>query len=105
FTAGMAAPRRDAAMAMAPGMCELVVDQFKRITAAASAAGVNVYVVVPADLDMVRSLSRETIAGAGYLGSDNPLEGVEHFARATRGAGAAAPPRRSMRPAPPRSRA
>jgi hypothetical protein len=85
FTAGMAAPRRDAVMAMAPGMCELVVDQFKHITAAASAAGASFYVVVPADVDMTRSVSRETIAGVGFLGSDNPLEGIEHFEGATGG--------------------
>jgi len=79
FTAGMAAPRRDAAMAMAPGMCELPVDQFKRLTAIASAASASFYTVVPADVDMTRSLARETIAGGGYLGSDNPLEGIENF--------------------------
>ena len=44
FTAGMAAPRRDAPMALAPGMCELLVDQFRRITTAASAARANFYV-------------------------------------------------------------
>lgn len=85
FTAGMAAPRRDAAMAMAPGMCELPVDQFKRLTTVASAAGATFYTVVPADVDMTRSLTRETIAGGGYLGSDNPLEGIEHFEGVTGG--------------------
>jgi hypothetical protein len=83
FTAGLAAPRRDAAMAMAPGMCELVVEQFKRITAAVSAAGSNVYVVVPADIGMTGSISRESIAGAGFRGSDNPLEGIEDLEGAT----------------------
>ena len=83
FTAGMAAPRRDAAMAMAPGMCELVVDQFKRITSVAGAARANFYVVVPADIGMSRAPVRESIAGVGYLGSDNPLEGIEHFEGAT----------------------
>jgi hypothetical protein len=79
FTGGMAAPRRDAAMAKAPGMCELVGDHFKRITAAASAASANFYIVVPADIGMSGPIARETIAGVGYLGSDNPLEGIEHF--------------------------
>lgn len=83
FTAGLAAPRRDAAMAEAPGMCELVVDQFKRITAAASAATANFYVVVPADIGMTGGIRRETIAGTGFLGSDNPLEGIEHLEGAT----------------------
>lgn len=85
FTAGMAAPRRDAAMAMAPGMCELPVDQFKRITGLASAAGATFYTVVPADINMTRTLGRETIAGVGYTGSDNPLEGIEHFEGVTGG--------------------
>jgi len=85
FTGGMAAPRRDAAMTMAPGMCELPIDQFKRITAAASAAGASFYVVVPTDIDMTRSLPRENIAGTTFFGSDNPLEGIEHFEGATGG--------------------
>ena len=83
FTAGLAAPRRDAAMAMAPGMCELVVDQLKRITAAASAAASTFYLVVPADIGLSGSISRETIAGGGFRGSDNPLEGIEHLEGAT----------------------
>lgn len=83
FTGGMAAPRRDAAMTMAPGMCELAVDQFKHITAAASAADATFYVVVPADIGLARPVVRETIAGGGYLGSDNPLEGIEHFEGST----------------------
>ena len=85
FTDGMAAPRRDAAMTMAPGMCELPVDQFKRLTAVASAAGASVYTVVPADITTTRSLARETIAGTAYLGSDNPQEGIEHFEGVTGG--------------------
>ena len=85
FTDGMAAPRRDAAMTMAPGMCELPVDQFKRLTAVASAAGASFYTVVPADITTTRSPARETIAGAGYLGSDNPQEGIEHFEGVTGG--------------------
>lgn len=83
FTAGLAAPRRDAAMAMAPGMCELVVDQLKRITAAASAAASTFYLVVPADIGMSGSIVRESIAGGGFRGSDNPLEGIEHLEGAT----------------------
>ena len=83
FTAGMAPPRRDAAMAKAPGMCELVIDQFKKITAAASAAGASFYVVVPADIGMTASLRRDSISGSTDFGSDNPLEGIEHFQGAT----------------------
>lgn len=83
FTAGMAAPRRDAPMALAPGMCELVINQFRRITAVTSAARANFFVLQPADIGMNAALWRTTIGGAGDRGSDNPLEGIEHFAGAT----------------------
>ena len=85
FTAGLAAPRRDAPMALAPGMCELVPDLFRRVSAAATAARANVYVLVPTDMVMNAAVSRESIAGGGFRGSDNPLEGVEHFEGATSG--------------------
>lgn len=83
FTAGMAAPRRDAPMALAPGMCELLVNQFRRVSAAASAVRANFYVVQPADIGMAASAWRESIGGGGSLGSDHPLEGIEHLAGAT----------------------
>jgi hypothetical protein len=86
FTAGLAAPRRDAPMALAPGMCELLVNHFQRITVAASAARANFYVLQPADIGMSAAGWRESIGGVGYLGSDNPLEGIEHLAGATNGA-------------------
>jgi hypothetical protein len=83
FTAGLAAPRRDAPAAMAPGICELAPDQFRRLTAAVTGARANVYVLVPADVGMNAGLSRESIAGGGFRGSDNPLEGIEYFEGAT----------------------
>jgi hypothetical protein len=83
LTAGLAAPRRDAPMTLAPGMCELLINHFRRITAVASAARANFYVIEPADIGITGGRWRETIAGSGYLGSDNPLEGIEHFAGAT----------------------
>ena len=85
FTAGLAGPRRDAPMALAPGMCELLVNHFERITVTAGAARANVYVLQPADIAMSAAGWRETIAGRDYLGSDNPLEGIEHFAGVTGG--------------------
>ncbi|HET7218774.1 MAG TPA: hypothetical protein VFJ02_12040 [Vicinamibacterales bacterium] len=84
FTAGMAGPRRDAPMGILPGMCELLVDLFRQVAAAANAAQANVYVMQPADIGIGRSLPRPTVAGD--IGSDNPLEGIEHFAGATGGA-------------------
>jgi hypothetical protein len=83
FTAGLAAPRRDAPMALAPGMCELLPDPFRRVAAAANVARANIYVMEPADVGMTSARSRESISGAGFLGSDNPLEGIEHLAGVT----------------------
>ncbi len=85
FTAGLAGPRRDAPMGLMPGMCELTVNQFQRVTVSASAARANFYVVQPADIGMSAATRRETIGGSNDIGSDNPLEGIEHLAGATRG--------------------
>jgi hypothetical protein len=86
FTAGLAGPRRDAPMGLAPGMCELQVDQFKHVATAASAARANLYVMQPADVGIGTAPRRPTIGGIGDLGSDNPLEGTEHLVGVTGGA-------------------
>lgn len=83
FTAGLAAPRRDAPMGLQPGMCELPVEQFRKVATAAGAARANVYVLQPADVGFGSSPSRQTFAGAGERGSDNPLEGIEHLVGVT----------------------
>ncbi len=83
FTAGLAAPRRDAPMARAPGMCELPVTHFQMIGAAAGAARANFYVLQPSDVGFSAGGWTESIAGTSFLGSDNPLEGIEHLAGAT----------------------
>ena len=83
FTAGLAAPRRDAPMGLSPGMCELPVEHFRRVATAAGAARANFYVLQPADVGFGSSPSRQTFAGAGERGSDNPLEGVEHLVGVT----------------------
>lgn len=85
FTAGLAAPRRDAAMAEAPGMCELLVSHFQHVTIAAGAARANFFVVQPDDVGVGAQRWRESIGGTGYLGSDNPLEGIENLAGVTGG--------------------
>lgn len=85
FTAGLAAPRRDAAMAEAPGMCELLVTHFQRVTVAAGAARANFFIVLPDDLATTAQRWRESIGGTGYRGSDNPLEGIENLAGVTGG--------------------
>jgi len=86
-TSGMAGPRRDSAVTLAPGMCELTVDMFNQVGAAAGAARTMFYVIQPEDL-MVRpgQTATENIAGANFRGSDNPLEGIEHLAGVTGGA-------------------
>jgi VWFA-related protein len=83
-TSGMAGPRRDAALTLAPGMCELTVDMFAQVGAAAGAARATFYVIQPED-PMIRPGSAlvENVAGAGFKGSDNPLEGIEHLAGVT----------------------
>jgi hypothetical protein len=86
FTAGLAAPRRDAPMGLMPGMCELVVDQFRHVATAASAARANFYVMQPADVGIGPTSTRAPLGGAGDRGSDNPLEGIEHLAGVTGGA-------------------
>jgi VWFA-related protein len=85
-TSGMAGPRRDSAVALAPGMCELTVDMFNQVGAAAGASRAMFYVIQPEDL-MVRpgQALTENIAGANFRGSDNPLEGIEHLAGVTGG--------------------
>ena len=86
FTAGLAGPRRDAPMGILPGMCELVVDLFRHVGTVASAARANVYVMQPADIGIGTSLPRPSAGGVGDIGSDNPLEGIEHLAGVTGGA-------------------
>lgn len=85
FTGGLAAPRRDAPMGILPGMCELLVDQFRKVATVASAARANVYVALPADTGMGTALARPTPGGVGDIGSDNPLEGIEHITGVTGG--------------------
>jgi VWFA-related protein len=83
FTGGMAGPRRDAIATRAPGMCELTAEHFNRVGRAAGSARANFYVVHPADLAVM--VQTETISGTGFVGSDNPQEGIEHLAGVTGG--------------------
>ncbi|MEO7270697.1 MAG: hypothetical protein ABIX28_00680, partial [Vicinamibacterales bacterium] len=83
FTSGLAAPRRDAPMGLMPGMCELLVDQFRRLATVVGAARTNLYVMHPADVGLGNTAARTTLGGTADLGADNPLEGIEHLAGAT----------------------
>jgi VWFA-related protein len=84
-SSALAGPRRDAAMAMAPGMCELTPDHFRVVGTATAAARAQFYVVQPEEGNVRASLQTETIAGASFKGSDNPLEGLEHLTGVTGG--------------------
>ena len=86
FSTGMLGPRRDNPITRAPGMCELTPQHFVKVGTAAAAARAHFYVIRP-DEGPVRpgALLTETIAGAGFTGSDNPLEGLENLAGVTGG--------------------
>ncbi|MGB2714932.1 MAG: hypothetical protein WBC51_12180 [Vicinamibacterales bacterium] len=85
-TLGLAAPRRDAPMMMAPGMCELTTDMFQQVGAAAARARAQFYVIQPDHIMPVPGVTpTENIAGVGFRGSDNPVEGIEHLAGVTAG--------------------
>ena len=84
FSTGMAGPRRDAPVTLAPGMCELNKDKFEQVAVAAARARANIYVIQPDDAAM-RTTQTENIAGFGFTGSDNPLEGLENLAGVTGG--------------------
>lgn len=79
-TAALAAPRRDAVSALAPGMCELSENLFNRVATAAGAARAQFYMIRPDD-----TTTRAAGVGTSNIGSDNPLAGIEHLAGATGG--------------------
>jgi hypothetical protein len=86
-TAALAAPRHDAPVMLAPGICELRTELFEQVGLAAGAARAHLYIVQP-DAALERSgggLRKENIAGVGYAGSENPFEGIEHLAGVTGG--------------------
>ena len=85
ISSAMAAPRRDAAPSMAPGMCELTVDMFAQLGTAAGAGRATFYVIQPEDLVPNPGAQVRSSTGA-FIGSDNPLEGIEHLAGVTGGA-------------------
>jgi VWFA-related protein len=86
IASGLAAPRHDAPATLAPGICELKAELFNQVGVAAGAARAHFYVIQPGDaFGQAPALQRENIAGTGYLGSDNPIEGLEHLAGATGG--------------------
>ena len=86
FSTGLAGPRRDAPVTRAPGACELTTDDFRRVGLAAASSRTHVYVVQPEDRTAPPGATVvENIAGAGFTGSDNPREGLEHLVGVTGG--------------------
>lgn len=85
FTAGLAAPRRDAPFARAPGMCELQSELFQRVGSAAGAARANFFIAQPDDISAPRGADRESLSGSDAMASNNPVAGIEHLAGVTRG--------------------
>jgi VWFA-related protein len=83
ITSGLAGPRRDAPLAMAPGQCELRTELFQQVAVAAAGARAHVYVIQPEDPSPTSALWTENIAGAGFTGSDNQFEGIEHLSGVT----------------------
>jgi hypothetical protein len=79
-TAALAAPRRDAAFARAPGMCELSENLFAQVATTAGAARANFYIIRPGDASDGGAVQRETVRG-----SDNPLAGMDHLTGVTGG--------------------
>lgn len=85
FTAGLAAPRRDAPFARAPGMCELQSDLFQRVGVAAGAARANFYILQPDDVRAASGADRESLSGSDNVATSSPLAGIENLAGVTRG--------------------
>jgi VWFA-related protein len=86
FSSAMAGPRRDAPVMLAPGVCELTPEHFRRVGTAAAAVRAHFYLMQPDEVKIPSVASTvENIAGAGFTGSDNPMEGLEHLAGVTGG--------------------
>jgi hypothetical protein len=79
-TSALAAPRRDAAFALAPGMCELSENLFAQVATTAGAARAQFYIIRPGDASDGGAVQRETVRG-----SDNPLAGMDHLTGVTGG--------------------
>ena len=85
LTASMFGPRRDNAATLPPGMCELTAEHFQRVGRAAASARAHFYIVQTEDLTLKGGFATENIAGAGFRGNENPLEGIENLAGVTGG--------------------
>ncbi len=86
FTASMFGPRRDTVgVGGPPGMCELRPEEFTHVGHAAAQARAHFYIIQPEDLQRMPTNAVQTVGGAGFSPSLNPLEGMEHLASVTGG--------------------
>lgn len=83
FTASLFGPGRDAAAMGPPGMCELRTDEFTRVGHSAAQARAHFHIILPEDLQRRPTNAVDTISGAGFAPSMNPLEGMEQLAAVT----------------------
>ncbi len=83
FTASMYGPSRDAAAKGPPGMCELRTDEFTRVGHSAAQARAHLFIIQPEDLQRRPTSATDTLAGAGFATTMNPLEGMEQLAAVT----------------------
>jgi hypothetical protein len=85
-SSGLMGPRRDAGPTFAPGPCEIRTDEFQRVGRATAISRAQVFLLRPENIMDTRvGGAAENIAGAGFKGSDNPLEGLESLAGVTGG--------------------
>lgn len=85
-SSGLMGPRRDAVATFAPGMCEIRTDEFQRVGRATAISRAQFFLLRPENImDNRRPGGTEGIAGTGFTGSDNPLEGLESLAGVTGG--------------------
>jgi hypothetical protein len=62
----------------------ITTDVFAQLGQAAGAGRATFYVIQPEDLMLRQGANQtENIAGTGFTGSDNPLEGIEHLSGVT----------------------
>ena len=85
-SSGLMGPRRDSGPTRAPGPCEITTDEFERVGRATATSRAQVFLLRPENImDNRRPGAPENIAGVGFTGSDNPLEGLESLAGVTGG--------------------
>ncbi len=81
-SSGMLNPRRDAPANRAPGPCEIRLDDFQRVGAAASRSGAHVFVVQPDDMEIDPTADRTV---SRFAAAEQDRGGLESLAGAASG--------------------